>query len=265
VLESWGLRRSCGYAARPTLERHPANAEWVSVNIAVISDLHLGSEDKVDSFGHVDAEFLRFLEFLESNFERIVLLGDIWETLTSRCPFNARRGLAEARRRHPDIARRLTRPSYKYIHGNHDLIAGAVDRAPEQWALDVDGKRLLFMHGHPYDRLLRMARHIAELGVWLGGWIRRAGWHGLYQHLDRLDQKRAAVSLDAERCTFQAWAVDVASRERADIVVTGHTHVAVATEHGSRLYMNSGSCSRGRYTYLALDTRRDVYGVHHAW
>jgi hypothetical protein len=29
--------------------------------------------------------------------------------------------------------------------------------------------------------------------------------------------------------------------------------------------MNSGSCSRGRFTYLALDTRADVYGVHHAW
>jgi predicted phosphodiesterase len=235
------------------------------VNIAVISDLHLGSEDKVDSFGHADAEFLRFLLFLESNFERVVLLGDIWETLTSRCPFSPRRGLAEARRRHPDIAQRFTRPNYTYIHGNHDLIAGDVDRAPEQWALDVDGKRLLFMHGHPYDGLIRVARHIVEFGVFLGGWIRRAGWHRLYHQLDQLDQKRSVVSVDAARCTFQAWAMDVAERERADIVVTGHTHVPVATEHGSRLYMNSGSCSRGRYTYLALDTRRDVYGVHHTW
>jgi predicted phosphodiesterase len=235
------------------------------VNIAVISDLHLGSEDKVDSFGHADAEFLRFLTFLESNFERVVLLGDIWETLTSSCPFSARQGLAEARVRHPDIAQRFTRTGYTYIHGNHDLIAGDVDGAPERWTLDVDGKRLLFMHGHGYDRLLRMARHIAELGVWLGGWIRRAGWHRLYHHLDQLDQRRSAVSLDAQQCTFQAWAMNMASQEQADIVVTGHTHVPVATEHGARLYMNSGSCSRGRYTYLALDTRKDVYGVHHSW
>jgi len=235
------------------------------VNIAVISDLHLGNEDGVDSFGHVDGEFLRFLTFLENNFERVVLLGDIWETLTPRCPFSARRGLAEARTRHSEIARRFTRPSYTYIHGNHDLVAGDVDGAPEQWSLQVDGKRLLFMHGHPYDGLIRVARHIVEFGVFLGGWIRRAGWHHLYQRLDQLDQQRSAVSLDAEHCTFQAWAMDVASRAKADIVVTGHTHVPVATQHGSRLYMNSGSCSKGRYTYLALDTRRDVYGVHHAW
>jgi predicted phosphodiesterase len=235
------------------------------VNIAVISDLHLGSEDPVDSFGHVDSEFLRFLAFLEGNFERIVLLGDIWETLTSRCPFSPRRGLREGRERHNAIAERFTRPNYTYIHGNHDLVAADVDGAPEQWSLDVDGKRLLFMHGHPYDRMIRVARHIVELGVFLGGWIRRAGWDHLYQHLDQLDQKRSAVSLDAGTCTFQAWAMDVASQANADIVVTGHTHVPVATQHGQRLYMNSGSCSRGRYTYLALDTRRDSYGVHHTW
>ena len=64
------------------------------MNIAVISDLHLGSDDATDSFGHDDAEFLRFLGFLEGNFERIVLLGDIWETLTSRCPWVARRAMA---------------------------------------------------------------------------------------------------------------------------------------------------------------------------
>jgi predicted phosphodiesterase len=235
------------------------------VNIAVISDLHLGSEDGVDSFGHVDREFLRFLDYLEQNFERIVLLGDIWETLTPRCPFSARRGLREARERHSDIARRFERPGYTYIHGNHDLVAAQVDAAPEQWSLDVDGKRLLFMHGHRHDRLINVARHIVELGVFIGGWIRRAGWHRLYQYLDQLDQQRSAVSLDAQSCSFQAWAMNVAARAQADIVVTGHTHVPVSTEHGRRLYMNSGSCSRGRYTYLALDTRRDVYGVHHSW
>jgi UDP-2,3-diacylglucosamine pyrophosphatase LpxH len=122
------------------------------VKIAVISDLHLGSDDPTDSFGHDDGEFLRFSSFLESNFERIVLRGDIWETVTSRCPWLAHRALIDGalidgalidgRRRHPEIAQRFQRPSYTYIHGNHDLIAADVDGAPEHWSLDVDGKRL---------------------------------------------------------------------------------------------------------------------------
>ena len=235
------------------------------MKIAVISDLHLGSEDVTDSFGHDDGEFLRFLSFLEQHFERIVLLGDIWETLDSRCPWVARRALAQARERHPEIDRRFRRPSYTYIHGNHDPIAAEIDGAPERWSLDVDGKRFLFMHGHGHDRLIRVARHIVELGVCLGGWIRRAGCHGLYQRLDALDQARSVISAEPSRCSFQAWAVGVASRSHADVVVTGHTHVPNASEHGSRLYLNSGSCSRGRFTYLALETQSDVYAVHHAW
>ena len=54
------------------------------MEIAVISDLHLGTGGAADGFGHDDAEFLRFLSFLERNFERVILLGDIWETLQSR-------------------------------------------------------------------------------------------------------------------------------------------------------------------------------------
>jgi predicted phosphodiesterase len=235
------------------------------VNIAVISDLHLGSEDITDSFGHDDSEFLRFLAFLERNFERIVLLGDIWETLTLKCPWRARHGLARARSRHPEIARRFARPRYKYIHGNHDLIAARVEAAPDHWCLDTDGKRLWFMHGHGHDQLLRMARHLVELGVCVGGWIRRAGWHGLYQRLDELDQQRSRISLDAKSCTFQAWAMAVARKVSADIVITGHTHVPLVAEHAGRLFMNSGSCSRGRFSYLALDTRQDSYGVHQIW
>ena len=235
------------------------------MNIAVISDLHLGAEGVTDSFGHDDADFLRFLTFLERNFERIVLLGDIWETLTPRCPWRARHCLERARERHAEISRRFARPSYTYIHGNHDLIAAEVDGAPEHWSLDTDGKRLLFMHGHGHDRLLRFARHLVELGVCIGGWITRLGCHRLYQWLDQLDQKRSLISTDGQRCSFQAWAMDVGATAGADIVVTGHTHLALASNHGSRMFMNSGSCSRGRFTFLALDTRRDVYGVHHAW
>jgi predicted phosphodiesterase len=121
------------------------------------------------------------------------------------------------------------------------------------------------MHGHGHDQLLEMARHLVELGVCVGGWIRRAGWHGLYQRLDELDQQRSRISLDAKSCTFQAWAMDVAAQVSADIVITGHTHVPLAAEHAGRLFMNSGSCSRGRFSYLALDTRQDSYGVHQTW
>ncbi len=235
------------------------------MEIAVISDLHLGSDDPTDAFGHDDEEFLGFLRFLESNFERIVLLGDIWETLTSRCPWKASRALLDARARHPEIAERLRRPSYMYIHGNHDLIAAHLDGAPESWMLEADGKRLLFTHGHGHDAWIRFARRLVELGICLGGWIRRAGWHPLYRWFNELDRARSAISEDPTKCTFQAWAMGLAAMSKTDIIVTGHTHLPLVKQHGSRLYLNSGSCSQGRFSYLAVDTRRDVYRLHDAW
>jgi predicted phosphodiesterase len=234
------------------------------VHIAVISDLHLGAGGRADGFGHDDSDFLRFLDFLEGNFERIVLLGDIWETLTSPIPWRVRASLLEARATHYEIAKRFEQPSYTYIHGNHDLIAGVVDRAPDRWVLPVDGKRIVFTHGHHHDGFLCMARHLVELGVCVGGWLRRMGLRYLYEMFEALEQRRACLGLDP-RSSFQRWAVGVAERAESDIVVTGHTHVARVSEHGPRLYLNSGSCSNGRFSYLAMDTRTDSYRVCDSW
>jgi UDP-2,3-diacylglucosamine pyrophosphatase LpxH len=232
------------------------------MQIAVISDLHLGRGGAADGFGHEDGEFVRFLDFLEHNFERIVLLGDIWETLTGDLPGDPARELELARAKHREIARRFERPRYAYVHGNHDLIAGATDGAPDELLLEADGQRLLFTHGHQNDALMERRRWVSELGVWLGGWVRRLGLGSLYRLLASVDQRRGGISLDGTRCAFQRWAVGTAAQSEADIIVTGHTHLATRAEHGPRLFLNSGTCSEGRLSFLSLDTRRADYAVH---
>jgi hypothetical protein len=64
---------------------------------------------------------------------------------------------------------------------------------------------------------------------------------------------------------FQKWAVSLASARSADVVVTGHTHVPLRVEHPGALFLNSGSCSMGRFSFLSLDTRRGAYVVQNAW
>ncbi len=145
------------------------------MKLAVISDLHLGSGDLADGFGHDDGEFLRFLTFLEGNFERVVLLGDIWETLQSRRWASARQELDLAKAAHPEIARRFEGPKYSYVHGNHDIVAGLLG-VPDELTFEADGVRLLFTHGHQNDDLIQRRQWLSELGVWLGGWIRRVAW-----------------------------------------------------------------------------------------
>ena len=231
------------------------------MRIAVISDLHLGPGDVSDAFGHSDANFERFLCQLEGDFERIVLLGDIWETLTSNRLFDAADGLRRAREAHLPLARRIQQPKYVYIHGNHDLIAAHIDQAPSEWVLDADGLRLVFTHGHHHDWLIRRARWLSELSVWIGAWTRRLGCAAVYRAgywIDRwLSQPKENSLLDS----FHAWAFQLARFRSADVVVTGHTHVASSMLHQERLFLNSGSCSEGHFSYLALDTKVGRFDV----
>lgn len=235
------------------------------MEIAVISDLHLGRRGPADGFGHDDSEFLRFLDFLERNFEKVVLLGDVWETLTGAIPGDPAGELALARRTRREIAQRFERPRYVYVHGNHDLIAAAHDGAPDEYVLHADGQRILFTHGHQSDPLIERRRWVSELGVWLGGWIRRIGLGALYRLLARWDERRGGISSDGSTEAFQRWAMEVATRREADIIVTGHTHKPTRAEHGSRLFLNSGSCCAGNVSFLSLDSRRGVYGVHSSY
>jgi predicted phosphodiesterase len=232
------------------------------MHIAVISDLHLGRGGPTDAFEHDDHEFLRFLSFLESNFQRIVLLGDIWETLTAPAPGGQAAELKAAQEYHGEIFQRFQKPAYRYVHGNHDLVAGPVMGAPEEYALEADGVRMLFSHGHQGDRLCSHARSVSELGVWLGAWLRRFGLDSLYRLIAGWETARSGLPED---CSVRRWALSQATTYAADIVVTGHTHVATKAESGSRLFLNSGTCSNGNISFLALDSRQGHYEVHHGY
>jgi UDP-2,3-diacylglucosamine pyrophosphatase LpxH len=232
------------------------------MQVAVISDLHLGRRGPTDGFGHDDAEFLRFLGFLEANFEHIVLLGDIWETLTGTLPGNPALELRAAQQAHPELTRRFRRKQYLYVHGNHDVVARDADGVPEELTIKADGVRLLFAHGHQGDTLVAKGQRASEFGVWLGGWLRRLRLSPIYRMANTLDTWRGGISPDSRRCSFQRAWMGRAARRDVDVMVTGHTHLAAKAEHGARLYLNSGSCSEGKLSYLALDTRRGNYTVH---
>jgi len=227
------------------------------MQVAVISDLHLGTGGSTDAFRHDDHEFVGFLRFLERNFEKIVLLGDIWETLT-RVPGAQAAELRLAQEHHHEIARQFSKPQYQYVHGNHDLVAGKVQGAPAEYALECDGVRILFGHGHQGDDLCSRARLFSEVAVWLGAWLRRLGLAPIYSYFQELETRRTS----AEACPVRRWALEEASSRSADIVVTGHTHRPAKAADENRLFLNSGSCSEGNINFLSLDTKRSIFEVH---
>jgi predicted phosphodiesterase len=229
------------------------------MQIAVISDLHLGPGDTSDCFGHEDADFERFLRRLESDFDQIVLLGDIWETLTSERPYSPVEGLRRAKEAHPALARRFENARYLYVHGNHDLIAQSTDCARAEALIDCGDQRLLFTHGHHHDWLIRRARWLSECGVWLGGWAQRLRMSAVYRVGYSIEAWLSRPTLGPRLDSFQRWALSLANQRGADVVVTGHTHVPQRQDHQGIVYLNSGSCSQGAFSYLAMDTRERRY------
>lgn len=234
------------------------------MQLAIISDLHLGANDRADVFGHRDDDFLAFLDFLEANFEQIVLLGDVYETLHGPLPINPGRRLRRAQRAHPRLAARFESEQYVYIHGNHDRVALRREKAPEAWLLERNGTRVLFTHGHHHDRLIRHARPAAELGSWLGGWALRLGLGPLARRVTAIEE-RLRASEDPESCGFQAWATELARERGADIVVTGHTHMPARHTHDDVVYLNSGRCCRGNFNFATLDTSDGSHALHEEW
>lgn len=231
----------------------------------MISDLHLGDGGRIDEFGHRDADFLKFLDHLEGNFEKIVLLGDVYETLTCARPRGQVRELRRCREAHLKIAERFERPNYRYIHGNHDLVAGNVDRAPDRLTLDVDGTRILFTHGHHIDWVVTNMRWFSEWLCWVGGWAFRAGLKPLRWVVERIEEFIRGESSAPDKDRFQRAAIALAQESQADIVVTGHTHNGGVYSHGDRLFMNSGSCSAGEFSFLSLDTARGHFAHQTTW
>lgn len=231
--------------------------------IAVLSDLHLGQKDALDRFHReegAEVRFMRLLNYLENNVDRIVLLGDIFETLRPRRLSQVDAELYAVLNAYPEIAKRIfDDPKYVFVHGNHDRIAGPLLGTPEFHVVDEDGMRLVFFHGHQFDRVNREPGRISETGIWLGGWLERCGlpivdlWD---KRIPKPDSKRGSNS-----ARFAGQAVALGKEMGADIIVTGHTHKAQRLEIGSHLFMNSGTCVAGRRELLLLDTGSQIFRV----
>ena len=237
------------------------------MRVAIISDLHIGSGDEADRFGHDDHEFLRFLKFMEANFEKIILLGDIFETLTGRAYGKRMNELRRCFQAHPEVSKRLVgnRRKYIYLHGNHDMLAAEAFSSVSEHFMSVGGRTILFTHGHVFDRISHNARGLAEWFVWLGGHLLRSGRRKTFDFLRGLDDHFLGNRIDSKKCDFRSRAMNAARRMGIDVMVTGHSHAGGFADFGDGLFLNSGACIEGSFQYLAMDLAAMNYFYNSTW
>lgn len=225
------------------------------MKIAVISDLHIGACSAVDQFRHGEEAFLRFLDRLERRFDRIVLNGDVYQTDHGRRPGSQAEELHGARERYRRLVERFDRGPYLYIAGNHDHVAVAELGAPEVVDMDADGLRLHFTHGHLHDPFLQRHPRYGQFASWLAGWVERMGLRPLAEVLEWFDgYKHTPSPSDSPRGALVRAALARLDARISDVVVMGHTHRGTVLKTPAGHYLNSGTCSRSRLSWLEIDT-----------
>jgi UDP-2,3-diacylglucosamine pyrophosphatase LpxH len=224
---------------RAETEVHRYRAIW-------ISDVHLGTRGCKADF------LLDFLRHTES--EYLYLVGDIVDGWRLRKSWYWPQT-------HNDVVQKLLRRARKgtkvvYIPGNHDealrefldLRFGGVLIAAEALHVTADGRRLLVIHGHEFDTIVRYAKWVAHAGdrayvallvvnTWMNYVRRKLGF--TYWSLSAYLKHKVKDAVEYIG-NFEKALTDEARRRQVDGIVCGHIHNAQMRDVGGTLYCNDG-------------------------
>lgn len=224
------------------------------MRIAALSDLHIGARAGMDEFRHEEGAFLELLARAQDEHDRVVLVGDIYQTDHDwrLGPDAAARQLAQARRRVPRLARALDR--LPYVHGNHDLIAARELGATSELLVAGEGAGVLFIHGHQFDPVFGRAEAAARAATWFTGRLRRLGLRPVAQYLEGKDVAIKHRRFGHAEGPYARGARALMRERGVEFVVMGHTHVAHVHPLAEGTVVNTGSCTGGRATVVTIDT-----------
>jgi predicted phosphodiesterase len=206
-----------------------------SERILIAGDWHLGARSPASH----DRLARAFLERARAARERVILNGDIFETLFLAA------GVAE--RAHPQVAALVecmaAEGLLQRVEGNHDPGAG-----PPELVFDLPGLgRVLVAHGHARDPV-----HASLIGRIGEAVSRKHGRLAIVHLAMRIADAAAYVTIGRKLArTFRRRWIEVVEREGFSMGVFGHTHVSEVAPGGR--YVNGGYLSDERLEYVAIE------------
>ena len=220
-----------------------------SVNVVVMSDLHLGT------YGCHAAEIVNYLKSISPQI--LVLNGDIidgWQFSKRYFPASHLQVIKE-------IMNLITRGTRViYITGNHDEMMRRYSdiqignfQLTDKVVIEIDGKMTWIFHGDVFDAttkgsaklLAKLGGHGYDLLILLNRFInyglRLLGREKMSLSKKVKDSVKQAVSWIGN---FEQTAAELAIAKKYDYVICGHIHQpqkrTVETKDGKVIYMNSG-------------------------
>jgi len=240
-----------------------------------ISDLHLGDGSRTDDFGR-DNEFLEFLEFIESQAQELIILGDfleLWQADLDRVLF-----------RHSEVINRIlslrNKVKITYVIGNHDYIpfvrfVDSIAGICLEYRNIESG--IVAEHGHKYDIFNRYknplksirwpaGKYFTEVVAGLERWIHPDIDTWTRKTIERMDgflreaifirnrippTSKEYIKRGGHFAEFEE-AVKNHLEKDAKIVIFGHTHKCQLKSLDNGVYANCGTWVDGEIpTYIA--------------
>lgn len=236
-----------------------------------LSDVHL-----LDSSSVKTKLVTRFLQEVAANYERIYILGDLFDVWPGTNEF-----LIQNYQSVIDVLGQLVKDGVKihYVEGNHDFRLGeyfsktlGIDVHPDHWEETWGERRIYMAHGdlgNPKEVGYRVLRRFLRLD-WLHLAVRQMPGEWLYQVGRKTSQvSRQMQSLPPERVesirTVYRTTAHGLFEKGYDVVIMGHTHIPddYTAQVGSRTcrYFNTGDWVRN-FTYLEFNGT-DFYTKSH--
>ena len=220
-----------------------------SVNVVVMSDLHLGT------YGCHATEILQYLKSISPQI--LILNGDIidgWQFSKRYFPTSHLQVIKEI----INLVSKGTRVIY--ITGNHDEMLRRYSdvemgnfKLTDKVVMEIDGKMTWIFHGDVFDATTKgSAKMLAKLGGYgydllillnrfINYFLRLAGKEKMSLSKKVKASVKQAVSWIGN---FEQTAAELAISKKYDYVICGHIHQpqvrTVETEEGKVVYMNSG-------------------------
>ena len=146
------------------------------MHIATFGDIHLGPTAVLDKFLGKEERLLRLDDHLSRTHDRVILMGDIYQTDYGSYPGSRTDVLEAILKRYSRIVGRWRSSHYHSLLGNHDLITQKLRGSVKQIRLIKDNWRIRLTHGHEFDPFIGDKGRLPFVVTWMIGRLRRLGF-----------------------------------------------------------------------------------------
>ena len=226
------------------------------MNILVLSDLHMDTRDNFGTFQWDEMDFIMQIEGIRDiyNVDKVIFNGDTFELQKYRYE-----DILEA---NPILMRYFNDNDFIFIKGNHDIVN---DSSIDNFQLiNSHAQSIHIEHGHNADWFngSRIGRSIGKFGMSILKKLSHSKWMmEIYFKIVAFEDQIYHIPKSYNTLKYLTYALKLLQKH--DVVILAHTH-KLESHHTYYLnkkkrYINSGSCSMGRFQGILLDTETLKY------